>query len=76
MSEPLEVSFLSPGRFSRLSGHEVTIVVTDTGRTYQIIENQWACYIDPVTGDYRGQSANFMRWLLDLEKSKKLHHKR
>ena len=61
--QPNEVTYVAPERISRFCGvDDLTIIVTETGRTYAVVGDQWSCYIDKVTGEYMSQAQHFLKW--------------
>jgi F420-0:gamma-glutamyl ligase-like protein len=69
MGEVPEVSYINPESFSRFVGHDVTVVVTDTGRTYAVIGSKYSCYFEKSTGEYFSHAQHFIMWFNKLEKS-------
>jgi hypothetical protein len=59
------VAYVSQGTFSHFCGYEVTVLVTETGRTYTIKNDPWSCYI--VNGEAIGHAEHFIRWWKSLK---------
>lgn len=65
----LPVNYIAPGTFRRCANYDQLVtVVTDTGRTYMIQDDQYSCMIK--NGEYMSHANHFLLWLIDLEKPK------
>jgi hypothetical protein len=72
MTTPNEVTYIAPESLSRFTGvDDLTIIVTETGRTYAVVGSQWSCYIDPITGKYRTHAQQFINWWNSLNLRKR-----